>query len=246
MPLSVPVYPDSRPIDIADRSLLRGIFSVLQPAISELTFANLFLFRHIHAYRLTLVTDCLTVFGSGYDGRAYFLPPLCGEAGEAARELLADGKTLYGADDRFVAEYLDGFPCTIHPDRDNDDYLYLRSDLAELPGNRFHKQKNRISYFTSRQSYGIEPFGREHRESALHLLDEWARVHGNGLSSSLAAEVADTRGTTRSARGRSSVSSRAQAKLAVSRFSSATWHPRCFSSRSRFRARSPSGAALGR
>lgn len=193
MSFSIPEYPDTRPIEISDKSLLQGYFKALQPTISELSFANLFLFRHLHRYSLTMVANGLTIFGSGYDGQEYFLPPLCGDAGEVTRSLLVAGKTLYGADERFIAEWLSGFPCTLLADRDNDDYLYLRKDLADLPGNRFHKKKNRINYFAVRQKYRVEPFCRDHRESALQLLAEWDRVHNNGLSRSVLAESAATR-----------------------------------------------------
>lgn len=193
MTVHIPAYPDTRPIEINDRNLLQELFSELQPVISEFSFANLFLFRHVHNYRLASVHNCITIFGCGYAGEPYFLPPLSAAAGAATRILLDEGRTLYGADAQFIAAHLTGSRYTLIADRDNDDYLYLRSDLANLPGNRFHKKKNRINYFTSRQNYSVEPFGREHRESALFLLAEWGRVHNDDVSRSMAAESAAAR-----------------------------------------------------
>ena len=189
----IPEYPGSRAIEIHDMDLLQERFNLLQPTVSELSFANLFLFRHIHRYLLTSFNNSLVILGCGYDGQPYFLPPLSGERGEAARRLLDEGKTLYAADEKFVAEHLDDSRYTHYLDRDNDDYLYLRSDLADLPGKRFHKKKNRVNYFTSRHNYTVEPFSRSHLEPAQQLLDEWERINSQDYNRLMSAEIGAAR-----------------------------------------------------
>jgi hypothetical protein len=193
MNITIPEYPEARPLQLTDKTLFQEQFHALQPQVSEFTFANLFLFRHIHRYTVTAVAGSLVVCGCGYDESPYFLPPLTGERGITTRRLLREGKTLYGADEQFVVEHLDGDALTVVEDRDNDDYLYSRSELAELPGKRFHKKKNRINYFAARHSYTVETFSRLHLESALLLLSEWQRVHQEDMNRSLAAEIAATR-----------------------------------------------------
>jgi len=193
MSVPIPVYPAARPLELADRALFQELFHSLQPMVSEFSFANLFLFRQVHQYTVTDVADSLVVFGCGYDSSPYFLPPLSGERGKTARRLLGDGHSLYGADEQFVAEHLSGDDFIVTADRDSDDYLYLRSELAELPGNRFHKKKNRINYFTSRHNYSVEPFSGKHLEGTLQLMDEWQRIRGDETSRSLTAETAATR-----------------------------------------------------
>ncbi len=47
--MAIPRYPASRPLGLGDKPLLDGIFGHLQPRVSELTFANLYLFRSAHA-----------------------------------------------------------------------------------------------------------------------------------------------------------------------------------------------------
>jgi uncharacterized protein len=193
MTMPIPIYPAARPLEIADKALLQNHFFVLQPLISELCFANLFLFRHLHQYTVTIAADSLVIFGCGYDGMPYFLPPLSGKRGETARRLLQEGHSLYGADEQFIADNLTGGGFTVAEDRNSDDYLYLRSDLAELPGNRFHKKKNRINYFAARHRYSVEAFSEQHLPGALQLLAEWQRVRGDVANRSLAAETAATR-----------------------------------------------------
>jgi hypothetical protein len=125
----------------------------------------------------------LVVFGKGYAGEEYFLPPLGGSVGDALLTLLGEGRVLYGADEGFVKEYLlemDGID--IREDRDSFDYLYLRQELADLRGNRYHKKKNRINYFTNRHPYMVEPYSEKYLNGSLLLLDEWRRVR-SGIDS---------------------------------------------------------------
>jgi uncharacterized protein len=190
---TIPDYPATRLLEPGDKPLFDDLFSRLQPRISEFTFANLYLFRRAHAYRLSMVDDALVLFGSGYGGDAYFLPPLTGSVGSVLSRLFGDGFLLYGADERFRDAYLQGEGIEVQEDRDSFDYLYLRTDLAELTGNRFHKKKNRINYFTRRHTFDIAAYTRDERDSCLRLLDEWLRVRGELESRSLLLEVEATR-----------------------------------------------------
>jgi len=174
--MEIPRYPDSRPLHLEDKVLLDNIFAGMQPRISEFTFANLYLFRLAHDYRLTMAGNALVILARGYGGEPYFLLPLTGGAEEALFRLLDDGLTLYGADAPFIEKYLKGRGMDILSDRDSFDYLYSRSEMAELPGNRYHKKKNRISYFAGRHAYSIEQYGESHLKGCLDLLDEWRRV----------------------------------------------------------------------
>jgi hypothetical protein len=187
--MSVPRHPENRPLSLDDKPLLDTIFARLQPRISEFTFAGLYLFRNAHAYRLTMVEDALVVSGQGYGGRDYFLPPLTGNVGNTLDRLLDEGMTLYGADEGFVSRYLRDKSVEIVEDRDGFDYLYSRRDLAELPGNRFHKKKNRINYFVSRHPCSIDFYGERHLQGCLDLLSEWLRVRAEMESASIALEA---------------------------------------------------------
>ena len=191
--MEIPHYPESRPLVLDDKPLLDGIFARQQPRVSEFTFANLYLFRAAHDYRLTMVGEALVVLGHGYVGGAGFLPPLVGGVEDALAVLLDDGLTLYGADDSFVTRYLHHSPLDVEEDRDSFDYLYLRAEMAELPGNRYHKKKNRINYFAARHAYRLEPYSGVHLAGALALLAEWHRVRSSMESGSLLLEVTAAR-----------------------------------------------------
>ncbi|MDD2365877.1 MAG: DUF2156 domain-containing protein [Desulfuromonadaceae bacterium] len=187
--MEIPQYPASRPLAISDKPLLDRLCNELQPRISELTFAGLFLFRTAHNYRLTSVGNSVVLLGRGYDGSAYFLPPLNGDVKGALQLLFAAGVPLYGADDSFVSRYCSGNSLRITELRDSSDYLYLRDELANLPGSRFHKKKNRISYFTRRHEHIVALYSSEYKDECLALLYRWVKSSGNPVSGSLRLEI---------------------------------------------------------
>jgi len=174
--MEIPVWPASRPLDIADKPHFDDLFEQLQPRVSELTFAGLYLFRSAHDYRVARVGDAIVVLGKGYDCHCYCLPPLGGDVRGACVQLLDAGLELYGVDDAFAARFLSAVECDMAEDRGAFDYLYLREELATLPGNRFHKKKNRISYFAARHTHEVHRFSAQHLCGCLQLLDEWGRV----------------------------------------------------------------------
>lgn len=187
--MEIPQYPASVALGLSHKLLLQEIFHRLQPRMSEMSFANLYLFRKAHNYRLTMSGGSLTVLGKRYGGSDdYFLPPFTGDPTEATAFLLTQGLTLYCHED-----FLKGNPHLeerhqIYEDRDSFDYLYLRNDLAELPGNRYHKKKNRINYFVKRNKYAVQPYSTMYRSGCIQLLDEWLRVHDATGSSSVDLE----------------------------------------------------------
>ena len=189
--MEIPPYPATRPLELADKPLLDRLCSDLQPRVSELTFAGLYLFREAHQYRIAAAGSVI-VLGRGYDGSAYFLPPLGGNVAEALMILFADGMSLYGADDLFVDRYVAAGTAQIADLRDSCDYLYLREELAALPGSRFHKKKNRINYFTSRHDYSVTLFSGEHLNGCRNLLDRLVQSSFDAIGSSLRLEMETT------------------------------------------------------
>jgi hypothetical protein len=174
--MEIPAWPATCPLDISDKPRFDSLFEQLQPRVSELTFAGLYLFRTAHDYSLSLIGEALVVQGKGYDGAPYCLPPLGGDVTGACDLLLKAGLVLYGIEDLFAARFLRDVKFEVIEDRDSFDYLYLREEMASLPGNRFHKKKNRINYFTARHEYEVHTYSALHLCGCLQLLDEWGRV----------------------------------------------------------------------
>ena len=75
-----------------------------------------------------------------------------------------------------------------HDSRGQWEYLYLQSDLATLPGNRYHKKRNHLRGIE--KAYGIDyrPLDDAMVEDVLGLQDDWCQWHECEDSPSLRAE----------------------------------------------------------
>jgi len=172
---------------------------------SDTTFANIYLFRGAHDYRLARAADCLVVLARGYDGEPYAVPPL--GAGDRRAALAAAFALLKGegsapllaiATERDLeALGLDEGRYEITEDRDNFDYLYGRRELAELRGNRFHRQKNLINRFAKAHSWESVEFVPGHADCAVRMTEEWYMIRGETRSASARLETGATVEATR-------------------------------------------------
>lgn len=64
-------------------------------------------------------------------------------------------------------------PLKIEADRDYFDYVYRASDLAELPGTKYGKIRNRLNKFTKNFSYTIEEILQHNMEEVHEFLKRW-------------------------------------------------------------------------
>ena len=107
------------------------------------------------------------------------------------KRLLEPGMEFIRVPDSLAALWQEqiGSRAAAEPDRDQWEYLYLATELATLPGNRFHKKKNHYNAYV--KTYG-EPDYHELNddivEDVLALQDDWCQWHECGDSPSLTAE----------------------------------------------------------
>ncbi len=168
----LPVYPATAELHLDLRPLLHPLLQPLTLGISEFTFANLYLFRHRHHYRLTVLEDgVLAVLGRERE-RPFFLLPLGLPAPEVLARLFADQEVLKCASTDQAGQ-LTTMGYRAIEDRDNFDYLYRRQDLAELGGRSYHKKRNLVKAFVSAHEYEARPLKEEFRGEALAVLDAW-------------------------------------------------------------------------
>jgi uncharacterized protein len=170
-------YPLSSELALDQRSTLHPLFQALGNGISEFTFANLYLFRKAHHYRVSRLLDGLHVItgrdgDSETEGSSFFMLPF----GLPSREILGDLFARFGgmkAATEAQSIELIRMGYRVEEDRDNFDYIYSRVELSTLPGPKFHKKKNQINKF--RRSFQAEgkPLLEEYLPQALEVLDAW-------------------------------------------------------------------------
>ncbi len=168
----IPRYPDTFELTLALRPLLHPLFQKLCAGISEFTFANLYLFRATHHYRVsTLAGELLLI--TGRDGNVpFFMLPFGLPDAPLLSQLFASFGTMKCVSSSQV-KLLVPLGYEITEDRDNFDYLYRRQDLAELAGSKFHKKRNLIKAFVNNYSYEGRPLLETHKADVLDILEKW-------------------------------------------------------------------------
>ncbi|MHC4542136.1 MAG: phosphatidylglycerol lysyltransferase domain-containing protein, partial [Planctomycetota bacterium] len=165
-------YPAFSEISADMRPVLHPRFKALAEGISEFTFANIYLFRGTHRYRVSQLQDGLFVI-AGRDGDVpFFMLPFGLPDEGVLRELFAHYGAMKAVSESH-AEKLTALGYRVCEDRDNFDYLYSRADLVNLTGRKFHKKKNLLNMFIRNNECRAKPLLEEYRDDALQILYEW-------------------------------------------------------------------------
>jgi len=168
-----------RPISMADRRLVGDYLNRFPPTVSELTFTNLYCWRHTRPIFLDEYQGTLLIFAQFPEGIAILGNPV-GPA-SLVGILRAHGGRITRVE-RFPAAMLAGkeLPpeATIIPDRDNSDYVYRREDLANLTGRQFAKKRNHISQCISAYDCRYEIITGDNLPECLAMQQRWCLARG--------------------------------------------------------------------
>ncbi len=169
-------YPDSSEVSIEMRPAMHPKFHALADGISEFTFANIYLFRRAHNYRISRLENGLFVITGRDDEKPFFMLPFGLPGENIIRELFNNHQVMKAASGQ-QTEILATMGYSVFEDRDNFDYLYSREDLVNLTGRKFHKKKNLLNLFIRNNEYQAKPLLEEYRNEALQILERWNNQH---------------------------------------------------------------------
>jgi hypothetical protein len=164
-------YPDLCEVTLEQRPALHPRFYALSDGMSELTFANIYLFRRAHRYRLAQLAGGLLLI-VGEDTEPFFVLPF-GLPGRQTLDELFDRYGVSKCCSPSQAQQLAAMGYRIWEDRDNFDYLYRREDLVTLSGRKFHRKKNLVNLFLRSNTCMARPLLAEYVGDALRILDAW-------------------------------------------------------------------------
>ena len=185
--MGVPCYPDFVPLSLDLRSALHPRLSLTADGVSEFTFSGLYLFRDRYKYRISrdgtdggfIVSGVQKTGGS--EEHTFFMTPCVVPKREVLESLLASHDVWKNISDTVLEssrQQLDDWGIAINEDRDNFDYLYLRSNLAELPGKKYHKKRNLVNQFLNSYAHEQRQLTNELIPQAMEVLDQWRQDKG--------------------------------------------------------------------
>ncbi len=186
-----------KPLTLDDRERLLPYFSAFEMLASELSFTNLFMWRHKYHFHYTTEDGYLFLIRQKEDGSRSFSQPIGPRDNQQAmvqalqailqREQQLQLLKVDAACKEVIASH---FPkARIEPKRDAFDYLYSFSDLRDLAGNAYHKKRNHINQFLKLDiDHEIVPLTRAHIPAILNYSDRWLEDHPKGQDEGLISE----------------------------------------------------------
>ncbi len=180
-PMAIPEYPDFAPISLDMRDEMYPSLNLLSDGISEFTFSNLFLFRHAYGYKVSRIPGQTLVLRGVKNGEPFFLTPCAVPDREHLEDLFKDHlylKNLSESQSQVHRVELEQWGYRIQEDRDNFDYLYHRTDLAELSGKAYHKKRNLVNAFLGTCACEQRPLTKANVADAVEVLDRWREAKG--------------------------------------------------------------------
>lgn len=195
--MCIPNFPEFIPVDLELRDELQPLLARTKDGVSEYTFSNIYLFRKRYDYRISRIKG-QTLIISGCQGKQrFFMTPCASPGHKILMELFETHDYWKGISDSVLSNCRACLEChgvDIVEDRDNFDYLYLRSNLAELPGKKYHKKRNLVNAFVNAYRCETTPLTLKTAPDALTVLERWRmdkEIDGDYAAAREALELLD-------------------------------------------------------
>lgn len=186
---------DFKPIEIQDKPLFDEFLRKDHPQVSELTFTNLFIWRHHYQPTWVEWNGCILILFHPHKGPAYGLSPFGPGDKKSALGVLCkeiaketDQVRICRVGEEFVTNHVDPAKYEVAPDRDNSDYIYLAKDLINLSGNKYHRKKNHLNQFIKNHAFEYRPLDVELAKRVLGMQESWCQIRECVLKPDLLAE----------------------------------------------------------
>lgn len=171
----IPEFPEFVQLTLTSKEIYRRASEETTLDNADLSFSEVFAWRETYKPYISMIEGsiCLKIL---YKDRLILFPPIGKLTFQNSRSQyitylsgLEHGGYIGGLS-KSDAESA-GYPYTF--DRDNSDYVYRLSDLAELPGKKYHAKRNLIRQFERNYQTEFQPLDCHNVEGCLALTTTW-------------------------------------------------------------------------
>ena len=153
--------------------------------VSEITFTNLFIWRHQYKLKYAVCNDYLYLISFKDSEKPYAFLPMGNMESKSFLEAIKVLQQYFDVNGyeliikKIYEDYVDivlgvlGEDYIADYDRDNSDYLYLTSNLATLKGKKYHRKKNHVNKFMSTYNYSYEKIDSVNKRACYNILNKW-------------------------------------------------------------------------
>lgn len=164
-------------VDLSHQEMLTNKFRLLGASFSEYNFANIYLFRGIHQYKLYFRND-LFIKGMARDGSTFLLPTFSLAKhfpSSECKDWLHEVDYLFPIPEEWLP-YFDSSIFKFSYSENDSDYLYSREKMQQYPGRHLDGMRNLVKHFLATYAVESYPLTRERAADALLILDQWQHV----------------------------------------------------------------------
>lgn len=179
--MSIPEFPEFAPVSLEMRDSLYPALNMLADGVSEFTFSGIYLFRATYQYQVSHITGQTFVISGEKHGERFFFTPCCVPQNETLARLFENHAYLKNMSETQCKNErirLEAAGYQVIEDRDNFDYVYERTSLAELAGKDYHKKRNLVNAFINSYSYEQKRLDDTNVGDAMAVLDGWRQEKG--------------------------------------------------------------------
>jgi hypothetical protein len=179
--MSIPEFPEFAPVSLDMRDNLYPALNMLADGVSEFTFSGIYLFRATYKYAVSHISGQTFVISGEKHGERFCFTPCCVPTNETLARLLEDHAYLKNMSETQCKNErirLEGAGYQVVEDRDNFDYVYERTSLAELAGKDYHKKRNLVNAFINSYRYEQKRLDGSNVHDAMQVLDAWRSEKG--------------------------------------------------------------------
>ncbi len=163
----------TEPLSLEHKKLLYDKLRSITVPVSEYSFANLYLFRHVHHYQVLFDRE-IFIKGTTYDHLTYLMPTSDIQHLDPAylKSMLSQTDCVFPipqswleilGTEHFHYSYKDG----------DTDYLYSVEKTATYRGRRLHKKRSLLIQFEKLYSHGAFPLTSDRIKDARNVLQDW-------------------------------------------------------------------------
>ena len=177
-------------LDLGHKELITERLDAIGMHLSEFSFANLYLFRNTHEYKVVEISHGVLISGLSYDHKRYLMPmmsPNKAEKGcfEELKALLKrqEWDFIFPIPEEWLECFkAEEFDITSHPN--DSDYLYHTEKFKTYPGKSLHKKKNLLNQFLSNPNPLLLPLTDDKLKDAKGILELWQNSSRQELATS--------------------------------------------------------------
>lgn len=166
--------PSEEPLELCHQKRLSTQLALLNVDLAEYSFANLYLFRHLHQYHILHLFDSDFIKGRTRDHFSFLMPlkPLNAFKNSQLQQLMSYVDFLFPIPEQWLS-HLDSRLFQFHYELADSDYLIAAATLKNYAGRHLDGHRNHVKNFVLNYHPIAHELTKERVKDAIDVLERW-------------------------------------------------------------------------